>query len=580
MITLKKGQYLSTPNVLSEIPTDCILSKRIPGCGATTLELKTKRNSIIIVPNVPVIQSKAKKKPYPMGVYEDISVSDVVAYLKENRRYKIMTTPESFGKIKVACEKCGINIYSEFFLLMDECHQLVKDVDYRNFIVLPMADFFRFKNKAMVSATPLGFSDPRLRNFKTVEVRADYDYQQDITVINTYNTTKAIGEYLESHKNSTICFFVNSISQIYSIMKHFKLLEDSTVYCAPKSVSKLREGYDFTNAYKEWSADTMKRYNFFTGRFFSAFDLELTYKPDLLMITDPYISPYTMLDVDTDCIQICGRFRKGLNSATHIYRVNPENSVRSKEQVEQDIYDMEIRYRTLVRYYNNADSRNDRMAFGEVIDIHPFRKYLYPDLTKNWFRIDCDVNDALVISRYKSEQTMIEWYNECHYFTPTFEICNSDENDEKMEIIMSARTVRDKRKKIVEILNMFEQPLSENAFDFVNKIRKIDPFIVEAFEVLGKEHIEELNYNQQKVKEELILRQRKGNRVIRLIKNSFKVGKSYTNDYIKEELTRIFDVLEIHPERTIKGSMIKDYFQVEEWRNGKNRGYKLIMAIV
>ena len=579
MITLKKGQYLSSPNVLSEIPTDCILSKRIPGCGATTLELTTDRNSIIIVPNVPVIQSKAKKKPYPMGVYEDISVSDVVAYLKENSQYKIMTTPESFGKIKVACEKCGINIYSEFFLLMDECHQLVKDVDYRNFIVLPMADFFRFKNKAMVSATPLGFSDPRLKNFEILEVCADYDYRQDITVINTYNTTKAIGEYLESHQNGTVCFFVNSVTQIYSIMKHFKLLEDSAVYCAPKSVTKLREGYDFTNAYKEWSAETMKRYNFFTGRFFSAFDLELTYKPDLVMITDPYISPYTMLDVDTDCIQICGRFRKGINSATHIYRVNPEICVKSKEQVEQDIHDLEIRYNTLRRYYSNADSREDRMAFGQVIDIHPFRKYLYPDLTKNWFRIDCKVNAVLVEGRYKSEQTMTDWYNDCHYFTPTFEECNSDENDEKMEIIMSARTTRDKRKKIVEILSQFEQPLSENAFDFINKIRKIDPFIVEAFEQLGRQEIEKQNYNQQKINEKIIMKQRKGNRAIRLIKNSFKVGNTYSNDYIKDELTRIFDMLEIHPERTIKGSMIKDYFQAENWSNGKSRGYRLIMAI-
>ena len=577
MITLKKGQYLS--NVLSEIPTDCILSKRVPGCGATTLELKTNRNSIIIVPNVPVIQSKEKKEPYPKGVYEDVTVSEVVTYLKENIRYKIMTTPESFGKIKVACEKCNINIYSEFFLLMDECHQLVKDVDYRNFIVLPMADFFKFKNKAMVSATPLGFSDPRLKKFETLEVRADYDYQQEITVINAYNTTKAIGEYLESHQNGTVCFFVNSITQIYSIMRHFKLLEDSTVYCAPKSVTKLREGYDFTNAYKEWSAETMKRYNFFTGRFFSAFDLELTYKPDLVMITDPYISPYTMLDVDTDCIQICGRFRRGINSATHIYRVNPEICVRSKEQVEQDIHDLEIGYNTLRRYYSNADSREDRMAFGQVIDIHPFRKYLYSDLTKNWFRIDCKVNEVLVEGRYKSEQTMTDWYNDCHYFTPTFEVCNSDENDEKMVIIMSARTVRDKRKKMVEILSQFEQPLSENAFDFINKIRKIDPLIVEAFEKLGRKEIEEQNYNQQRINEKLILKQRKGNRAIRLIKNSYKVGNSYTNDYIKDELTRIFDMLQIHPERTIKGSMIKDYFQVEAWSNGKSRGYRLIMAI-
>ena len=578
MITLKEGQFLS--NVLSEIPTDCILSKRVPGCGATTLELKTKRNSIIIVPNVPVIQSKEKKEPYPKGVYEDVTVSEVVTYLKENIRYKIMTTPESFGKIKVACEKCNINIYSEFFLLMDECHQLVKDVDYRNFIVLPMADFFKFKNKAMVSATPLGFSDPRLKKFETLEVRADYDYQQEITVINAYNTTKAIGEYLESHQNGTVCFFVNSITQIYSIMRHFKLLEDSTVYCAPKSVTKLKEGYDFTNAYKEWSAETMKRYNFFTGRFFSAFDLELTYKPDLVMITDPYLSPYTMLDVDTDCIQICGRFRYGISSATHIYRVNPEICVKSKEQVEQDIHDLEIGYNTLRRYYKNADSREDRMAFGQVIDIHPFRKYLYSDLTKNWFRIDCKVNEVLVEGKYKSELTVTDWYNDCHYFTPTFEVCNSNENDEKMEIIKSAHTIRDKRKKIVEILSQFEQPLSENAFDFINKIRKIDPFIVEAFELLGIKGIEEQNYNQQKINEKIIMKQRRGNRAIRLIMNSFKVGNSYTNDYIKDELTRIFDMLEIHPERTVKGSMIKDYFQVEAWSNGKSRGYRLIMAVV
>ena len=577
MITLKEGQFLS--NVLSEIPTDCILSKRVPGCGATTLELKTNRNSIIIVPNVPVIQSKEKKEPYPKGVYEDVTVSEVVTYLKENIRYKIMTTPESFGKIKVACEKCNINIYSEFFLLMDECHQLVKDVDYRNFIVLPMADFFKFKNKAMVSATPLGFSDPRLKKFDTLEVRADYDYQQEITVINAYNTTKAIGEYLESHQNGTVCFFVNSITQIYSIMRHFKLLEDSTVYCAPKSVTKLKEGYDFTNAYKEWSAETMKRYNFFTGRFFSAFDLELTYKPDLVMITDPYLSPYTMLDVDTDCIQICGRFRYGISSATHIYRVNPEICVKSKEQVEQNIHDLEIGYNTLRRYYKNADSREDRMAFGQVIDIHPFRQYLYSDLTKNCFRIDCKVNEVLVEGKYKSELTVTDWYNDCHYFTPTFEVCNSNENDEKMEIIKSAHTIRDKRKKIVEILSQFEQPLSENAFDFINKIRKIDPFIVEAFELLGRKGIEEQNYNQQKINEKIIMKQRRGNRAIRLIMNSFKVGNSYTNDYIKDELTRIFDMLEIHPERTVKGSMIKDYFQVEAWSNGKSRGYRLIMAI-
>ena len=203
MITLKEGQYLS--DVMNEIPSNCILSKRIPGCGATTLELDTNRSSIIVVPNVPVIVSKCNKYDNLLGVYEGVNQGQIIEYLRENRIRKIMTTPESFSKVKSACEKCGINVYSDFFLLMDECHQLIKDVDYRIDIVMPMNDFFLFNRKALVSATPIGFSDPRFEesNFKIIEVTADYDYRQDITVTNTYNIAKAVGEYLESH-NETV----------------------------------------------------------------------------------------------------------------------------------------------------------------------------------------------------------------------------------------------------------------------------------------------------------------------------------------------------------------------------------------
>ena len=276
MITLHKDQYLS--DVMDIIPSNCILSKRIPGCGATTLELEADRSSIIIVPNIPVIDSKCQKYSYILGVYEGVNQNQIVEYLTNNTTRKIMTTPESFRKIKTACQKSNINIYTEFFLLIDECHQLIKDVDYRLDIVMPMNDFFLFKHKALVSATPIGFCDPRFKEngFEEVAITADYDYRQEITVTHTYNIAKAVGEYLEKH-NGTICFFVNSVVEIYSLMIHFNLLENSTVYCAPKSKSKLKTEYGFANAHTEWSADTMKRCNFFTGRFFTAFDLELDY---------------------------------------------------------------------------------------------------------------------------------------------------------------------------------------------------------------------------------------------------------------------------------------------------------------
>lgn len=576
MITLYKGQYLS--DVMNEIPSDCILSKRIPGCGATTLELETKRNSIIVVPNVPVIKSKCGKYSNLLGVYEDVTIDKIRNYLTNNRQHKIMTTPESFGKVKTACS--GIDIYNHFFLLMDECHQLIKDVDYRTDIVLPMNDFFRFKDKALVSATPIGFSDPRFEEFETVEVSANYDYRQGITVTHTYNLNKAISEYLEKHTEGTVCFFVNSVVIIYSIMKQFGILEDSAVYCAPKSRMKLKNEYSFDNAHSDWSADTMKKYNFFTDRFFTAFDLDLPYQPDLVMVTDPYVSEYTVLDIDTDCIQICGRFRNGKKSATHIYRVNPEIITKDREQIEWEISAHEFAYNTIQTLYNSADSRESRFAFGAVLATMPFRKFLYSDFTKNWFAIDNEINSVLVTNRYQSKQEIINWYNGCHFFNPTFENCEYNENDEKLKIIKAARSVKDKRRKMVQLLNEMETPYSEYTLDFINDMRKIDPFIVEAFETLGKERIEELKYVEKKIREEMILTQRKGNKAVRLIKNIFKTGNRYSNEKIVDELTRIFEMLNIHPEEDVEPKLINLYYQAVPCWVGKKRGYQLVSEIV
>lgn len=578
MITLHKGQYLS--DIMNEIPSDSILSKRIPGCGATTLELDTKRNSIIIVPNVPVIKSKCSKYDSLLGVYENVTADKICHYLTSNMLHKIMITPESFGKVKTACARCGIDLYSHFFLLMDECHQLIKDVDYREDIVLPMTDFFRFKNKALVSATPIGFSDPRFKEFETVEISTDYDYKQEIIVTHTYNINKAISEYLDKHAEGTICFFVNSVVMIYSIMKQFNILEDSTIYCAPKSRLKLKNEYSFNNAYNDWNADTMKKYNFFTGRFFTAFDLELPYNPDLVMITDPYISEYTMLDIDTDCIQICGRFRHGINSATHIYRVNPEIIIKDREQIEWEISAHEFAYQTIQTLYNSADNIESRFAFSAVLETMPFRKFLYLDFTKNWFAIDNEINEVLVRNKYQSVELVTKWYDDCHFFNPTFSNCEYNPNDEKLKIIRSARSVKEKRRIMVQQLSEIEVPYSEYALDYINDMRKIDPFIVEAFETLGKENIEELKYNERKIREKMILIQRKGNKVIRLVKNIFKVGNRYSNEKIVNELTRIFEILNIHPEEDIKPKLIMLYYQTVPFKSGNIRGYKLISELV
>ena len=116
--------------------------------------------------------------------------------------------------------------------------------------------------------------------------------------------------------------------------------------------------------------------------------------------------------------------------------------------------------------------------------------------------------------------------------------------------------------------------------DFKNEMRKIDPFIVDAYEVLGKERIEEVKYNQKQLREDMIMAERKGNKVVRLIKNKFTVGSCYLNETIVNEFTRIFELLNIHPEKEIQPSIILDYFQAVSFKRNGKRGYNLVSEII
>lgn len=73
-------QYLT--EILPEIPTNTILHKKLTGLGATYGELKSKRNSIIVEPNRPVISGKCSdpkhSKDNLFGVYENVYTDKII----------------------------------------------------------------------------------------------------------------------------------------------------------------------------------------------------------------------------------------------------------------------------------------------------------------------------------------------------------------------------------------------------------------------------------------------------------------------------------------------------------------------
>ena len=104
---------------------------------------------------------------------------------------------------------------------------------------------------------------------------------------------------------------------INQLMEKLGIMKDSAVFCASKSVDKLkRKG--FKCAYENWDVAHMKQYNFFTSRFYTALDIKLMEKPDIVFVTEPYFSEYTAIDSNTDVPQAIGRFRNGISSILHI----------------------------------------------------------------------------------------------------------------------------------------------------------------------------------------------------------------------------------------------------------------------
>lgn len=61
-----QAKFLS--DVIDTIPANCLFDKGITGCGGTTLEIKSKRNSLILVPNVNLILNKIEAHENLIGV--------------------------------------------------------------------------------------------------------------------------------------------------------------------------------------------------------------------------------------------------------------------------------------------------------------------------------------------------------------------------------------------------------------------------------------------------------------------------------------------------------------------------------
>ena len=317
----------------------------------------------------------------------------------------------------------------------------------------------------------------------------------------------------------------------------------------------------------------MNKYNFLTSRFFNALDIELDFQPEVFIVTDVNMATQSIIDPFTDTIQIIGRFRNGIASASHITNTDYKFQVRSKKQLQFRITVFEETYKTLKAYYDNATSDELRDAVKAILNNHPLTPLLNTDGTKNWFKIDNYLAENLVQGYYNCFDELVKNYKECKSFKLNYESTAYKLSDtERLKRENKSLSIKAKRREIVEQLEILKGDETSIAMEHKRELIRTDAFIVQAYDELGKAKIEELKYSQSQIREAMILKKynenRTGTEFIEMVKNRFKAGQSYELSQINKIRDEIYSLLNIPPLKKKPKDFLSDFFELRDyWKN-------------
>lgn len=610
VLNIHKGEYLSEAlkrQGYHMLPSSTVINKVMPGTGATYMELDitlSPRNSIVIEPFTSSVENKVAIFSKAQGVFKEVNINQLTTYLKNaNIKYKkIITTPEGFlSKVIKAAKDLGINIYKEYFCLFDEAEHITEDTGYRRSISAPMREFFKFEGKALISATPLKPSKytltPFLRHkFRWVEIRPDYDYREDMTLITTnsfYSRVKRQVKSLLDNGSPHVCIFYKTTEGICNIVEsllHDEIItkEDYKVFCSKKSADELK------SRFLEHSTDKLelplKRVNLFTSRFFPSIDINLKALCDVLILSNYDHVKHTLINPFTEAIQCQGRFRhkflnnKRYNSLTVIASIPNELEVKSEKEIQADIearikcYRAIQKERVKVDDPTNFDKDLKRLRLNEV--LNPERN----DFDR--FAIEQLLLDEQVKRYYLSPDALRQAYEDTGYFHVNFQPENEVVGEDDIYRIKAAKT-KQKWQFIVSVLSNIKE--DENAVQFLQAKCVEEEWLINAFFKLGQETIEQQMYSKTAIKklleqteQEEALKQRFSSEFLSDIRKEFE-AETGSDLYIpvNNVLDRISYLLECYgitysrygngkKDTTCKLSetLIKEYFDVKRSNRG------------
>lgn len=393
-----------------------LIKKNRTGVGATTLELDSPRNSIVVVPTRALAYSKAvnSKIEGEENKYKILYVGGKIAGFNPPR-IPIYLTDSSikYKKFIVVADSLpsllniiGKDNYKDYFLMVDEIDSYQYDCSYRPKMedVIDYYSQFPKTQRCLVSATISRFSNKLIEDEPVINVEFNEPLSRNIRLVHTDDTDirvkMTIEDIISTHPDDKILVAYNSISSCGYIINSLddELKADCAMLCNTKNKSTVEYYSDITDN------QLPKKISFMTCTYFVGIDITERFHLITVINSKKF---HTVLSIDK-LQQIAGRCRssEGLLSETIIYSTKEStNNLNPNDVCNEALIDakqlihfgklystLKYKFPTTDIFRNEIDTtefiRKTARSYHGTKPVQILRQDIHGDLMPSFFNID------------------------------------------------------------------------------------------------------------------------------------------------------------------------------------------------
>ena len=295
--------------------------------------------------------------------------------------------------------------------------------------------------------------------------------------------------------------------------------------------------------------------------------------PDVVLLTDLYEAPHTMIDPYTEAVQVQGRFRKRFEngkrfkSLTHIANTRALE-IKTEGQLDAELETSQKIYQHLLAEYDKEEDKHKRQVIKRNMERINFAEYTNMDDRGNveidYFSIDNLYNGELVKSYYRDAQSLRAAYEGCGYFNVAHENHWYIGGDgDRYELKRKGLSFEKRCKIVLRILEQNPNGLKEEVHNFFLETSDFQ-LICDVYFEIGMDIFEKKKYQRAELMKELDKCRNEKKRfcleLLDLIHKEFELGEVYTMDEIQEKLQGFYDRFGITVK--VKKNTVEDYYEV------------------